>query len=114
MRMRKNSYDLLDLTIKNLQQKLNHHQDAIVKADIHDSSTIHKCIQEFDSVNSLCKSLTNQFLDAKDDFNGGRINLVKYREKLKSLKNLLTERDSKITNPHLDTVGMVREIKRFL
>lgn len=119
MAIRSNIYDVLNVTVKNLQNKMNEHFEelsniVIMKADVHDKEVIRKSEELKENVDNLCSSVYNQFTILKRDYVSGAINLSRYKENLKPLKDLLIDREHKITNPNLHATEIALEVGRIL
>lgn len=109
--LRTNSYDALGRTVETLQQKLKNHKETLIKAVKEDS--LEDLQTEVDEVSDICKSVFTQFTDLRNDFSSGKINLVRYKDHLSKLNNLLTETDEKISFPDLHAEEIAKELKRF-
>jgi hypothetical protein len=111
--LRSNNYDGLSITIHSLRKTFNEHENALLKADVNDTDSLQKCVDVYEDVNELCKSVYNQYLFMKGDFQSGKINQAHYVNKLSEIRDLLTQRENKIVNKFLHTDELVTEIKRF-
>jgi hypothetical protein len=109
--MRNYSYETLGLTVEALKSRLQNQQNVLIKAV--QEGSLEKMQEEVDEVNTIAKAINSQFLDLKKDFESGAINMVRYKDNLSKLNDLLPALNEKVAKTEIKAEEIAREIKRF-
>jgi hypothetical protein len=100
-------------TIHALKTKMAEHKNYIQKADLHNQESLQDCVDAFDEVNSLCKSVYEGFSALRADYQLGVINQAFFVDRLRPIKDLLLDSGEMITNPNLKAQAIAKELKKW-